>query len=174
MAFVHLHLRPHPRHKRPFLSIDDPGHPLCRVFDGQGFMIHDEIYQFTRIYSRANLRVLLSLDTLRADHLGAYGGPVATPHLDALAARGYLFEQATSGAPLTLPAHASLLTGVWPERHGVMDNGQVRLSGVEPDSLWHVSLVLRCGSLSLGLFTDAASRGIGSYWVRPTELGHDE
>lgn len=67
--------------------------------------------------------ILISVDTLRADHLSAYGKHlVATPHIDRLASEGVLFEQATSVAPTTLPAHASLLTGLTPLRHGVHDN----------------------------------------------------
>jgi arylsulfatase A-like enzyme len=67
--------------------------------------------------------VLISIDTLRADHLPLYGYKgVATPHLDALGREGVVFENAYSHCPLTLPAHASLLTGLLPPRHGVRDN----------------------------------------------------
>lgn len=72
--------------------------------------------------------LLISIDTLRADRLGSYGHAAArTPVLDALAARGLRFAQATTVAPLTLPAHASLLTGTFPTFHGVRDNGQFYL-----------------------------------------------
>jgi len=72
--------------------------------------------------TRPNL-LLISIDTLRADRLGSYGyAEAATPRLDALGARGLRFEQATTVAPLTLPAHASLLTGTFPAAHGVRDN----------------------------------------------------
>src|SRR5262249_18861607 len=65
----------------------------------------------------------VSIDTLRADRLPAYGyARGRTPALDALARRGILFEEAYSHCPLTLPAHASLLTGLLPPRHGVRDN----------------------------------------------------
>lgn len=68
--------------------------------------------------------LLVSFDTLRADRLGCYGHAAArTPHLDALAARGARFTQATTVTPLTLPAHSSLLTGTFPAYHGVRDNG---------------------------------------------------
>jgi arylsulfatase A-like enzyme/Flp pilus assembly protein TadD len=68
--------------------------------------------------------LLVSLDTLRADHLGAYGYAAAqTPRLDALAQAGLRFERATTVVPLTLPAHSSLLTGTFPAWHGVRDNG---------------------------------------------------
>ena len=66
----------------------------------------------------------MSLDTVRADRLGCYGYAAAqTPQIDALAASGLRFEQATTVAPLTLPAHASLMTGTFPGWHGVRDNG---------------------------------------------------
>jgi arylsulfatase A-like enzyme/Flp pilus assembly protein TadD len=68
--------------------------------------------------------LLITIDTLRADHLGAYGSRAGTtPHLDRLAARGVVFEQAFTTAPLTLPAHASLLSGLWPFHHGARVNG---------------------------------------------------
>jgi arylsulfatase A-like enzyme len=64
--------------------------------------------------------ILVSIDTLRADHLGTYGhGPPTSPRIDALAAQGVVFEDASSTAPWTLPAHASLLTGLYPSGHGV-------------------------------------------------------
>ncbi len=67
--------------------------------------------------------LLVTIDTLRADRVGAYGARgVETPTLDALAARGVLFEQAMASAPLTLPSHASLLTGQYPPTHGVRHN----------------------------------------------------
>jgi arylsulfatase A-like enzyme/Tfp pilus assembly protein PilF len=67
--------------------------------------------------------VLISVDTLRADHLPAYGyRKLETPHLDALAADSVLFERAYSHYPLTFPAHASILTGLLPPQHGVRDN----------------------------------------------------
>jgi arylsulfatase A-like enzyme/Tfp pilus assembly protein PilF len=68
--------------------------------------------------------VLVTLDTLRADRLGAYGySEVETPTIDNLAAQGVLFERAYSPTPLTLPAHSSLMTGTYPAFHGVRDNG---------------------------------------------------
>ncbi len=72
--------------------------------------------------------LLISLDTTRADRLGCYGHSRAeTPHLDRLAAGGVLFENAATPVPITLPAHASLMTGLLPNRHGVRDNGLYRL-----------------------------------------------
>lgn len=68
--------------------------------------------------------VLLTLDTTRADHLGSAGWAYAsTPNLDALARRGVRFERCDSAAPITLPSHATILSGLLPPRHGVRDNG---------------------------------------------------
>ncbi len=77
--------------------------------------------------------VLLTLDTTRSDHLGAYGAAGArTPVLDGLAARGVRYARAISPSPLTLPAHASLLTGLDPPEHGVRDNGTAVLPAEVP------------------------------------------
>lgn len=75
--------------------------------------------------SASSLNLLLvTLDTTRADALGAYGGRAVTPSFDYLAAEGVLFEQASTVAPLTLPAHSSLFTGLFPPGHGIHGNGQ--------------------------------------------------
>ena len=69
---------------------------------------------------RARNLVLISVDTLRPDHLGCYGHRRATsPTIDALAARGARFTDVTAAAPWTLPSHATMLTGLYPSRHGV-------------------------------------------------------
>jgi arylsulfatase A-like enzyme len=66
--------------------------------------------------------VLISLDTLRPDRLGCYGGPPGlTPRLDALAAEGLRFANAYSTSSYTLPSHASMLSGQHPSRHGLVD-----------------------------------------------------
>jgi len=68
--------------------------------------------------------VLISVDTLRADHLSAYGYAQKTsPFIDALAARGLLFEDVLVSQPQTSPSHASMLTGVNTWKHGVVTNG---------------------------------------------------
>jgi choline-sulfatase len=73
---------------------------------------------------RAPNLVLITMDTTRADHLGAWGYRQAhTPNLDALAARGTRFARCDTAAPITLPSHATILTGLFPPRHGVRDNG---------------------------------------------------
>ena len=72
---------------------------------------------------RLNL-LLLSLDTTRADRLSCYGfSQQTTPNLDQLARSGILFEEAFSSVPITLPAHASMHTGLYPYQHGVRTNG---------------------------------------------------
>jgi arylsulfatase A-like enzyme/Flp pilus assembly protein TadD len=74
--------------------------------------------------TRARNLLLVSLDTVRADHLGCYHYAAAqTPRIDQLAASGVRFEQASTVVPLTLPAHSSLMTGTFPSWHGVRDNG---------------------------------------------------
>jgi arylsulfatase A-like enzyme/predicted negative regulator of RcsB-dependent stress response len=66
---------------------------------------------------------------MRADHLGCYGYGVAqTPVLDGLAGEGILYNDAVATYPMTLPSHASILTGLHPPNHGVRNNGEYRLS----------------------------------------------
>lgn len=67
--------------------------------------------------------VLISIDTCRADHLSCYGfSKKTTPHIDRIAEEGVLFENVVTPAPITLPAHVSLLTGLTPPSHGIHDN----------------------------------------------------
>ncbi len=69
--------------------------------------------------------LLITIDTLRSDHLGCYGDREAeTPRIDALAAEGVLFEQAISQIPLTGPSHTTMLTGLYPVSHGATTNGR--------------------------------------------------
>ena len=69
--------------------------------------------------------VVVTLDTVRVDHVGAYGDARGlTPHLDALARRGLVFENAFTTMPTTGPAHASLFTGLFPSEHGSLANGE--------------------------------------------------
>ncbi len=72
----------------------------------------------------ARSAVLVTLDTTRADALSCSGAPPGmTPFLDAFAQEGVLYLNARTVAPITLPAHASMLTGLYPPRHTVRDNG---------------------------------------------------
>jgi arylsulfatase A-like enzyme/tetratricopeptide (TPR) repeat protein len=75
--------------------------------------------------------LLLTLDTTRADRLGCYGYAAAkTPALDGLARDGVRFARAYCPVPLTLPSHASILTGLYPLGHGVRNNGRALAPGV--------------------------------------------
>ena len=66
--------------------------------------------------------LLIVVDTLRADFVGSYGGPAATPNMDALAAEGVRFERAYTHIPITVPSHASMFTSLLPTGHGVHTN----------------------------------------------------
>ncbi len=73
--------------------------------------------------------VLISIDTCRADHLSCYGRfQRTTPHIDAVAAEGVLFENVIAQVPITLPSHSSMLTGTIPPYHRVHDNLHYQLA----------------------------------------------
>ncbi len=77
--------------------------------------------------------IFISIDTLRADHLPMFGyRGVETPHVDALRKDGVLFTSAYAHAPLTLPSHVSVLTGLLPQNHGVRNNIGYRLEANVP------------------------------------------
>ena len=82
------------------------------------------------VWPRTRLNVLIvTLDTTRADHIGCYGDRLAaTPIIDALATRGIKFDHAYTPAPLTLPSHASMFTGLYPPEHGLRTNGKESLN----------------------------------------------
>src|SRR4051794_6284054 len=94
-----------------------------------------------RPVARQNV-LLVTIDTLRADALGCYGGPAATPALDRLAADGLRFEFAHAHAVTTLPSHASILTGSYPFQHGIRDNSGYRLA---PESRTIATLLGQAG-----------------------------
>ncbi len=72
--------------------------------------------------------LLITVDTLRADHVGCYGYlPAHTPAIDRLAAEGVRCSDAAAVAPITLPSHCSIMTGLYPPTHGVRDNGNYGL-----------------------------------------------
>ena len=67
--------------------------------------------------------LLISIDTLRPDHLGCYGrGRDTSPTIDGLASAGVRFADVTSASPWTLPSHATMFTGLYPSHHGVKDH----------------------------------------------------
>ena len=77
--------------------------------------------------------LLITVDTLRQDRVGAYGNRSGlTPNIDRLAGAGIRYAHAFSPAPLTLPAHASILTGLLPRHHGIHNNSRFRLDPQVP------------------------------------------
>jgi arylsulfatase A-like enzyme/Tfp pilus assembly protein PilF len=77
--------------------------------------------------------VVITIDTLRADHLGCYGYKrIKTPNIDALAAAGARFERAYSPVPVTLPAHTAIFTGTYPMLSGIHDFSANQLSPQQP------------------------------------------
>ena len=115
------------------------------------------IFWFSRPSSFAIARntdrnvLLVTIDTLRGDALGAYGGRAATPTLDALAARGARFTFAHSHAVLTLPSHTSILTGRYPYEHGIRDNAGFRVRPGETT----LAALLKARGFSTGAFISA-------------------
>src|SRR6185436_16010410 len=77
--------------------------------------------------------LLITLDTTRADAVGYESKGPETPNLDALALRGLRFTQAYTTAPQTFPAHASMLTGLYPKDHGVRENGRTLSETAPPE-----------------------------------------
>ena len=77
--------------------------------------------------------LLVTIDTLRADHVGAYGSTRGlTPTLDRLAREGWRFEVARAHVPMTLPSHATIMSGLYPPANGVRDNGAFRFDRTSP------------------------------------------
>jgi choline-sulfatase len=112
--------------------------------------------------------VLVTIDTLRADHVGATGGPAGiTPTIDALARAGVVFRDATAHAPLTLPSHATILTGRYPPAHGVADNSGFTLG----DSIPTLATILHGAGFQTAAFVSSyvlrgstgLARGFDSY-----------
>ncbi len=80
--------------------------------------------------------ILISIDTLRADHLPAYGySGLATPAIDSLRRDGILYRNAYAHVPMTLPSHVSILTGLLPYENGVRNNAGYRFDPASHDSL---------------------------------------
>ncbi len=106
----------------------------------------------TRAPAESASVLLITLDTVRADRLGAYGrNPTLTPRLDALAARGVTFAEAVASVPLTLPSHATILTGLEPPRHAVHDNGTY----VVPADIETFATLLKARGFATGAFVGA-------------------
>jgi choline-sulfatase len=129
--------------------------------------------------------LLISVDTLRPDHLGAYGYKDAeTPAIDRLAREGVTFDDVISSVPLTLPSHASMLTGLSPLAHGVRDNANFKLG----EDFVTLAEVLRANSYStfaaVGAFVLNRRFGVGQGFAsydddmskgrQPSDLGYPE
>ncbi len=105
---------------------------------------------------RSDKILLITIDTLRADHLSSYGYPLATtPYIDQIASEGVRFTRAYAPLPMTVPSHASMLTGVYPIQHGVTRNG-LRL----PDAILTLPEVLRAQGYVTAAFV-ATNRHFG-------------
>ena len=130
--------------------------------------------------------VLVSIDTLRADRLGAYGAHRDTsPALDALAAESALFETVVAPAPWTLPSHASMMTGLYACAHSIVGPG---FGKALPDAIVPLAERLRNAGYATAAFTEdgfvdptAFARGFGTYWENregvdrlPTTAAHAE
>ena len=96
-------------------------------------------------FNRANV-VVISVDTLRRDHLAPYGARFDTNAATRLAREGAVFEHAVSQVPLTLPSHTSLFTGLYPPRHAIRDNGFV----LEPAATTLAERLLASGYATAG------------------------
>ena len=96
--------------------------------------------------------ILVTIDTLRADHLGCYGyKSIQTPNIDQLAAEGVRFKTVVSQAPLTLPSHCTIMTGTYPAFHGVRDNVGYKLS----KSKTTVAVILKAQGYQTAAFVGA-------------------
>ena len=95
--------------------------------------------------------LLVTIDTLRADALGCYGGAAATPVIDALAAAGLRFTFAHAHAVVTLPSHASILTGRYPFEHGLRENSGYRLQ----EGMKTLPQLLKARGIATGAFVGA-------------------
>ena len=96
--------------------------------------------------------IVVTLDTTRADRLGAYGFEgVQTPAIDSLARKGILFQHAYAVTPLTLPSHTSLFSGTYPPHHGVRDNGGF----IVPDELTTLAEIFKSSGYDTGGFVAA-------------------
>lgn len=115
--------------------------------------------------------VLVTIDTLRSDRLGCYGSQtVETPYLDRLASEGAIALQASAPVPLTLPSHASLMTGRLPPEHGLRDNFAPPL----PESLPTLAEVLKDAGFETAAFVSAVVLSASTSLGRGFEAYEDD
>ena len=147
------------------------GEEIELVFRVRGGAGQDDTVEWVRpqIYGDVDVRtnvLLIVIDTLRADHLGSYGGEARTPNIDALARSGVRFENAYSHILITLPSHSSMLTSLLPTEHGAHNNGQVlsdehlTLTELLRDTRRHTATFVSLGVLSAGF---GVSQGFNEY-----------
>lgn len=132
---------------------------LCTLLLGMLCLVGCRVRPDSRISPHGNQCnvLLITVDTLRADHLGCYGyEEIRTPTIDRLAREGVQFLQAFTPVPITLPSHASIMTGLLPAVHGVKDNGIFML---EDDFLTLAEVLhgkgYRCGAFVGSFILDA-------------------
>lgn len=106
------------------------------------------------------LVILVSLDTTRADAIGVFGavlpdGSSPTPVIDALAREGTAFPEAFTPVPLTLPAHTSMMSGLYPDRHGIRDNDSFRVPPEAKRGYPLIAETLRKAGWDTGAFVSA-------------------
>lgn len=94
--------------------------------------------------------VLVTIDTLRRDHVGAFGGETSTPVLDDLARTGSMYTDAVAELPETLLSHTSMLTGLSPDEHAVLANGGIVTAGIET-----ITLSLAAAGWATGAFVSS-------------------
>ena len=134
--------------------------------------------------------VLITIDTLRSDHLGCYGyaGRATSPRIDALAADSLVYERAYAHTPWTPPSHASILTGKLPPEHGLrqlwndaLDRSQVTIAEVVRDAGFATAAFVSAAPLrrAVGLargfsrYDDGRVRGLGAAAERAGEKTTD-
>jgi tetratricopeptide (TPR) repeat protein len=106
--------------------------------------------------------ILVTIDTLRADHLGCYGYKQNTsPNIDRIASGGLIFRNAFATAPITLPSHASILTGLYPAHHGFHDN-----AFFQTPSIWHLPEALKNAGYKTAAFVSGAPL-LSKYGLNP-------
>src|SRR3954454_20620589 len=106
--------------------------------------------------------ILITIDTLRADHVGVYGAASgATPTLDALARRGARFDQVQTAVPLTGPSHATILTGQYPPTHGVRGNVVFTMGTTYPTLATRLKRRGYATAAFVGAYPVAAAFGFG-------------
>ena len=118
--------------------------------------------------------LLIPIDTLRADHVGAYGAATgATPALDAMAAAGVRFDEVQTAVPLTGPSHATILTGQYPPSHGVRGNVVFTLGSTYPTLATRLKRAGYATAAFVGAYPVAAAFGFNQGFDTFNEEFHE-